>query len=201
MYSPRSAETLRDAKNTVGRLRSSGSIGSVQFVEGASEGVCARASRDEKDNAGRIASRAKRRRSIILPSAFQSASRRLETCTERNERRVYLLLCKDEVEIVWMYAIRVPSTARGGPSVGHEKDSAARQDGLRGLPSFWSTLLLHPFYPFYDLVLRCASSSVPTKPCPTLEYISALSHRIVPCMPFVTLDPAAGSRIASSPKE
>ncbi len=30
MYSPRSAETLRDAKNTVGRLRFSGSIGSVQ---------------------------------------------------------------------------------------------------------------------------------------------------------------------------
>ncbi len=60
---------------------------------------------------------------MILPSAFQSASRRLEICTERNERRVYLLLCKDEVEIVWMYAIRVPSTARGGPSVAMRKTS------------------------------------------------------------------------------
>ncbi|KAI3486583.1 hypothetical protein L1887_49850 [Cichorium endivia] len=96
-----------------------------------------------------------------------------------------------------MASRQLARSKRMGPSLPFSitKDSAAC------LPSFWSTLLLHPFYPFYDLVLRCASSSVPTKPCPTLEYISALSHRIVPCMPFVTLDPAAGSRIASSPKE
>ncbi len=57
-----------------------------------------------------------------------------------------------------------------------------------GLPSLWSTILLHPFY---DLLLRRASSSVPAKPCPTLEYITATPHLIGPSMPFVTLDPAA----------
>ncbi len=45
----------------------------------------------------------------------------LEIWMEMNERRGYLLLCMDEVEIVWMYAILIPSAARGGPSAAMRK--------------------------------------------------------------------------------